>query len=663
MQLQEILGHIEARRPFVSIKINHGYWERLVRADEHLAAGISDPVELDNLLGQPFLFVTDYLSDMQDALDRLSGASGNVELSATPYAWPASRRIGGMPRRGLAATLAKIRKHVHERHINDDGLIWKQAVYDGSIRLLFDRLRDRSVVLVGPPWLLHLGDFAGIPDFRHEVIDPVGARGKRHEFIAALRARHDPSSHLLYLVQAGSFSPWLGARLMDFANASVLDIGLPLNLCHFPKLHDMPWAKLRRHKVADAVEAINPQWPDDPRFYGTAISAAGRRDVWRGFRNGFDTRVASRAGAAERPPLPDSLDRPDVDEEGPVSFIENKRTDFRRVEELLEPSRRANQWANYGPVSRALETHLAELMKLHPDKAVVMASSGTAALFALAGLHAAKRGRKLHWLVSAYSFPCQRIGPFHGARMVDCDKTGLLDLALAAEIKPDEWDGMVVTNLFGRRSDLDEYRDFCKSRGKTLLVDGATALFGVGRSTPDLPDEMISFHQTKPWGAGEGGCAIVARDDVDLVRSLLSFGIRSRKLWPFASNGKMAEVAAAIILERLERLPEWQFFYDAQQRRIATIARRAGLKPFRGVNREALVNSLPFKLAGPVDPEQFGPMRFPTHKYYRPLDDGCKEAKRLFERMLNVPCHPGMAAIPTGELEAFFARLAEPDER
>lgn len=358
--------------------------------------------------------------------------------------------------------------------------------------------------------------------------------------------------------------------------------------------------------------------------------------------------------------LPSRLDR-----SGKVAYLENKPPNRRRVVQLLSESQRANHWANGGPVSRRLEETIAEMTALHLGRVVVACSSGTAALNALAGLSAVKRGRALRWAVSGYTFFSSFIGPFAGSLVVDCDAEGMLDLEALASVPADSYDGLCVTNLFGLHPDLKRYEDFCRDRDKVLIVDNAQGLFHVDRSRMNGPDEIISFHHSKPWGFGEGGCAIVSKEDARIIRSIINFGVSlPRSAAPFVFNGKMADVAAAYILDRLERLPAWLPRYEKESHRITGIIRRArlSLRLFaRNDNRFAGVGHIAFLASHPVGIDQLENGFFVMRKYYRPPPGpGLIRARDLYARMINVPAHSQMPAVPAKSLIEVLAKISAP---
>ncbi|NJO35752.1 MAG: DegT/DnrJ/EryC1/StrS aminotransferase family protein [Rhodospirillales bacterium] len=341
-----------------------------------------------------------------------------------------------------------------------------------------------------------------------------------------------------------------------------------------------------------------------------------------------------------------------------IRYVEDKRVDWQRVSEITALSEQSRHWTNFGPVSLALECVIEHLIALPADRAVVMCASGTVALQALAALQAVKRGGRLRWAVSAFTFFSQRTGAFSDAVIVDCDGRGMISLDAVAALPDNLWDGLVVTNLFGCLSDARRYSDFCKARGKPLILDSAAALFGLDRGSPDHPVEAISFHHTKPWGVGEGGCMVLDRTDAPLARSAINFGLSGPdSLKPLSCNGKISDLACAAILERLERLPTWAVACAAQRARIEDLCREMAVPLLLEAPRNALLSSVPPLAAQAIELQAFADLSFDVGKYYPPLDQRCGTARSIFARIINVPCHGDMTAVTDQELLRLLDRL------
>src|SRR5438067_2471486 len=88
----------------------------------------------------------------------------------------------------------------------------------------------------------------------------------------------------------------------------------------------------------------------------------------------------------------------------PVPFIENKAIDMVKLQQVLKISESCHHWANFGPVSRLLETVLERHLQLPDSRSVVFCSSATAALFAMVAVKEYRARRRLSWVTSAYGF-------------------------------------------------------------------------------------------------------------------------------------------------------------------------------------------------------------------------------------------------------------------
>ena len=347
----------------------------------------------------------------------------------------------------------------------------------------------------------------------------------------------------------------------------------------------------------------------------------------------------------------------------PVRYIEAKRPDPERINDLLSRSANDNHWANYGPVVRQLEQALAETAGVGQDRAVIACSSGTTALNTLAGLHAVRLGRPLRWAVSAFGFFSSVIGPFANSLLIDCDAQGMLDLDELASTPTDQYDGVCVTNIFGRHRDVSAYTGFCQQHNKPLILDNALGLLGFDRSRPDMPGEMISLHHTKPWGFGEGGCLIVSKEDEPIARSLINFGVGyEEQTASYACNGKLSDDAAAYLVDRIEQAPDWSSQNDQQRQRVLSLIGQAGLPltpldpPAPAGSAQAIVTAeQPIPLARLDNPHVV------LRKYYRPpYQPWPKRATDLYNRILNIPCHAGLAEVPDHAIVEILEGIATP---
>jgi dTDP-4-amino-4,6-dideoxygalactose transaminase len=222
-------------------------------------------------------------------------------------------------------------------------------------------------------------------------------------------------------------------------------------------------------------------------------------------------------------------------------------------------------YANFGPLVLELEARLAEHFGL-PANALVTASSGTTALVAaiLAAAPPANDDRP-YALMPGYTFvatavAAERCG--YQPVLVDIDDTQwMLDPdKLRQHPMLDQTGVIIVVAPFGRAFDQGPWREFRDSTGIPVIVDAAAGFEAVseqpGRCLGPVP-VMLSFHATKSFATGEGGCIICS--DVNLVQRVgqaLNYGFYDSRLSRTPStNGKMSEIHAAVGLAELDDWP------------------------------------------------------------------------------------------------------------
>lgn len=339
-----------------------------------------------------------------------------------------------------------------------------------------------------------------------------------------------------------------------------------------------------------------------------------------------------------------------------VDFVENKLVHGVELQSILSPSIHKNQHTNFGPVVHALEQRLQTLNGANPLREGCCTANATLAIQAVVATMENFLGRRLRWAVSDFGFFTNFIGPFTDRISVSCRDNGMLSVSHLRAIPADAYDAVLLTNVFGVHEDFTEIFAFCRAHGKILLLDNAG---GFGALAPyhamaDASDtliwaEVVSFHHTKPWGMGEGGAAFLARDLIPTFRAAINFGISERQWLPdvrLCTNGKMSELAAAQILSRVRSCDQWIDNYRRQAARILALGKAAGLRPLvDALPIRAVPGNLPFLCRKPVSlPEMENP-HFTLRKYYRPSQQSSETAWAIFDRILNIPCHPEMAAV------------------
>lgn len=218
---------------------------------------------------------------------------------------------------------------------------------------------------------------------------------------------------------------------------------------------------------------------------------------------------------------------------------------------FLAEAYEANWFTNFGALSRRLECKLAERWGF-ADTACIAASSGTVALAAPLIV----RGVTGPVLTPAFTFPATASAiKMAGAKpaLVDVDlqtwrvTPQILDAAFARTGAK----AAIVVCPFGLKSDWSAHIEIARAHGAILIIDNAAGLGVTRENVERSPDvfEIYSLHATKPFGIGEGGAIFAHRDNADLLRSAMNFGLPWRTGKPntaWGVNGKLSELHAAV---------------------------------------------------------------------------------------------------------------------
>ena len=348
-----------------------------------------------------------------------------------------------------------------------------------------------------------------------------------------------------------------------------------------------------------------------------------------------------------------------------------------RFTAYLSVSLAARQLTNGGPLQRVLADKLAGLTGT--TRPITPAASGSAALHALAAAWALRQGRPLRWATQAFTFPTSFQGPFTGAAVLDLDpchwgpSIAGLD-ACAASI-----DGVVVTNVLGHQADVAAYEAWCTAHGKLLLLDNAATATGRlpdGRCVHDAGDgAILSLHETKPIGRGEGGAVIAPPDLSTFVTRAMNFGFDvhagCRVGHPLASNHRMSDVAAAAALDHLDTVIEadWVGVLGA----LAAHAGRALAAASFETHQPMVAGSLHACLFVKVPPGLSGEAvagalcalpgggAVEAKQYYRPLvgRGEAPHAWRVFDQCVCLPLHVGMTFVDVDYMVGAMAGLLD----
>ncbi|EJL34954.1 putative PLP-dependent enzyme possibly involved in cell wall biogenesis [Novosphingobium sp. AP12] len=223
---------------------------------------------------------------------------------------------------------------------------------------------------------------------------------------------------------------------------------------------------------------------------------------------------------------------------------------------------RSRMYSNQGPLVTALQKRLAARFEL-ADGSVVAASSGTAALVAAILAHAGPaRPERPYAICPAYTFVAT------AAAVSQCGYEPYL-----ADVSPETWTldpdrlaehpmldrvGVVVpVCAYGRPLDVEGWARFQHATGIRVVIDAAAAVEALadGKMHGDARVPLaLSFHATKAFGCGEGGC-VVWPDPALAARTMqaTNFGFMgSRNSQGASLNGKMSEYHAAVALAELD---------------------------------------------------------------------------------------------------------------
>lgn len=228
------------------------------------------------------------------------------------------------------------------------------------------------------------------------------------------------------------------------------------------------------------------------------------------------------------------------------------------VNELLAICKEKNHFTNEGPLQNILRETIRDCLEIDDSKYIMPTSSGTSALAAIIGAYSIRLNKPCIFATQAYTFPSSAQGSMRNNIVVDNDPVHKGPNVEELDRIKDDIDGVIVTNCFGTVTDLEVYEEWCKVNEKILVYDNAATsyTFVDGTNVNNRGNAAaISFHETKPFGRGEGGCVIIDKDMVNDMTRIVNFGFSkssSRDDWsPYASNWRMGDIQAAFIISHL----------------------------------------------------------------------------------------------------------------
>lgn len=325
-----------------------------------------------------------------------------------------------------------------------------------------------------------------------------------------------------------------------------------------------------------------------------------------------------------------------------------------------------------GEVTRRLEEAFARLVA--GTREAVAVSNGTAALHLALLAHGIGPGDEV--ITTPFTFQATaNMVLAVGARpvFVDVREDGTLDPERIEAAITKRTRAILPVHLYGRLCDMPAICDLAARHGLAVIEDAAQAHAAElgGRRAGSFGTGCFSFYATKNMTSGEGG--MVTTDDPELaqrLRRLRSHGESERyQTSELGFNYRLTDIAAAIALAQLQRLPEF-----TERRRANAAHLSQGL---RGVSpppppadprahvwhlytvrvedgREALAARL--REQG-IEAGIYYPTPLPDQPLYRRLGyDSARlpVARRLARQVLSLPVHP---ALSSADLEAIVAAV------
>lgn len=128
-------------------------------------------------------------------------------------------------------------------------------------------------------------------------------------------------------------------------------------------------------------------------------------------------------------------------------------------------------------------------------------------------------------------------------------------------------DVVMPVSTFGVAQDMRAWDAFAERHGMPVIVDAAGAYGNQGAG--GRADVVFSFHATKSFGIGEGGCVISpSAERIKRIRTLQNFGINTRVglLEDLGTNGKLSEYHCAVGLAMFD---QWEQVKAKRQQLLA----------------------------------------------------------------------------------------------
>jgi dTDP-4-amino-4,6-dideoxygalactose transaminase len=259
-------------------------------------------------------------------------------------------------------------------------------------------------------------------------------------------------------------------------------------------------------------------------------------------------------------------------------------------------------YSNFGPLSLAFTARCEATLNL-ANGTLLPTSSATSAL--MAALLAFEPDRSVRDLVVVPSFSfvasaaaVERCGLSPLLVDVDADTWMLSPQRVLESRNLDRVAAVMPVAPFGRPVCQEEWMMFRERTGLPVVIDGAASFSTVLESPVSFVGEIpvcFSFHATKGFGIGEGGCLVSTdRALIERATGIINFGFNgSRESRTASFNGKISEYHAAVGLAMLDDWPNRRAITlsvaEIYRQTFSALGLEAGLQTFPMVDASYVV--------------------------------------------------------------------------
>lgn len=330
-----------------------------------------------------------------------------------------------------------------------------------------------------------------------------------------------------------------------------------------------------------------------------------------------------------------------------MSWVNYKSIDLESVNNKIKQCVESKHFTNGSKFVSELEISLKSIFAIDNNKDVIMVCNGANGIDAIVGGVNIYYGKKLRWVVQAFTFPCSKQGLLMDSFVVD---TGdLMGPSIDELVKIiDSFDCILITNCFGCSVSINDYINFCEKYNKMLFFDNAASPLTMYESKNHLNYGngcMVSLHHTKPIGFGEGGFIVCDNKFNQSFRKAICFGydLHDRIHYSeYAGNHKMSEISCIYIAEYLKNIEKiyqhhiriLMYFVDELKK-----INNGKVEIFKNYAKyhESLMSTIPLLFDPPISIRIFLEQNIEAKKYYYPLDFGSKHTVDLYERIICLP--------------------------